>query len=181
MQHRPDLSVTPAEPSPAARPGTRRRSPIIRWVATAAAAAGIALVAAAPASAWDTDRPKLTDPGIDFGIHWDGFGAPFDGGELHWHVEPDGDVRPHLVGGNLYLNNASGTRARMKIEYFDAAHNEIHEEFGGIVDATDNGLHSFSVDLEPYEAPNIYHVHISTTTEGAPGVFNEVGEVGYDI
>lgn len=69
----------------------------------------------------------------------------------------------------------------MKIEYFDAAHNEIGEEFGGIVDAPDNGLHVFSVDLEPFEAPNVYHVHVSTTTEGAPNVFNEVGEVAYDI
>ena len=187
MQHRLDLSVAPGEPAPAAgnrrlpsMSGTTRRSPVIRWLAAAAAAAGIVLAAAAPASAWDNDRPKITNQGIDFGLNWDGFGAPINGGELHWHTESNGNVDPHVVG-NLYLNNSSGTRARMKIEYFDAAHNEIGEEWGGIVDAPDNGLHVFSVDLEPFEAPNVYHVHVSTTTEGAPNVFNEVGEVGYDI
>ena len=171
MQHRLDLSVAPGEPAHAAGPSnrrlasmskrTRRSSSIIRWAAAAAAAAGIALAAAAPASAWDNDRPRITNQGIDFGTNWDGFGAPINGGELHWHTESNGNVDPHLVG-NLYLNNSSGTRARMKIEYFDADHNEIGEEFGGIVDAPDNGLHTFAVDLEPFEGPT------STTSTSRP-------------
>ena len=163
---------------------THRRSRLLRWLAGGVASVSLALGIAGPASAypWDDDRPKLTNQGIDFGINWDGFGAPLNGGELHWHTDAAGNVRPHLVNGNLYLNNSSGTTARMQIDYYDAAHNHLATRYGGEVTAPDNALHAYSVDLDPYEAPNVFHVHVSTTTETAtPGVFQVVGSAGFDI
>jgi hypothetical protein len=162
---------------------TGQRSRMLRWMAGGVASVALALGIAGPASAWPwaDDRPKLTNQGIDFGVNWDGFGAPLNGGELHWHYDVDGNVRPHLVG-NMYLNNASGTTARMQIDYYDAAHNLIETEYGGDVTAPDNALHVYNVDLDPFEADNVYHVHVSTTTEtGTPGVFQVVGTAGFDI
>jgi len=163
---------------------TNRRSRLLRWLAGGVASVALALGLAGPASAWPwaDDRPRLTNQGIDFGINWDGFGAPLNGGELHWHTDAAGNVRPHLVNGNLYLNNSSGTTARMQIDYYDAAHNLLATRYGGAVTAPDNALHSYAVDLDPYEAPNVFHVHVSTTTETAtPGVFQVVGTAGFDI
>jgi hypothetical protein len=168
MQRQLELSDTP----PRTR---RRRSPVIRGLAALAAAAGLALASASPALAWADDRPKITNQGIDFGLNWDGFGAPLNGGELHWHVDSDGDIDPHLVG-NLYLNNASGTTARMRIDYYNAAHQWLNTSYGGEVTAPDNARHTYSVDLSPYEHPSAVHVHVSTTTEtGTPGEFQIVG------
>jgi hypothetical protein len=161
---------------------TTQRSTIIRSLATLAAAVSVAAVAAAPASAdWPNDYPKITDDGIDFGSSgWNGFGEPWNGGELHWHDEADGDVRPHLLG-TLWLNNSSGVTARMRIDYYDAAHRWITKATGGAVTARDNGLHHWSVDLDPFRAPNIYHVHISTEIETSPGDFEVVGTATEDI
>jgi len=162
---------------------TDRRSRVLRWLAGGVASVALAVGLAGPASAWPwaDDRPKLTNQGIDFGTNWDGFGAPLNGGDLHWHYDVDGNVRPHLLG-TLYLNNASGTTARMQIDYYDAAHNLIETKYGGAVTAQDNALHTYSVDLDPFEADNVYHVHVSTTTETAtPGDFQIVGTAGFDI
>ena len=185
-------NVPAREPAPPASLGDGRRPPsskptsrsrVLRWLAGGIASLAIVFGVAGPAAAfpWADDHPKLTNQGIDFGRNWDGFGAPINGGDLHWHYDVSGNVRPHLLG-NLYLNNASGTTARMQIDYYDAAHRLIHTEYGGAVTAPDNALHSWSVDLDPYEAPNVFHVHISTTTETAtPGVFQVVGTDGFDI
>ena len=175
MQRRLELSDTAA---PTAR---RRRSPVIRGLAAVAAAAGLALAGASPALAWQDDHPKITNQGVDFGFDWDGFGAPLNGGELHWHVDANGDIDPHLVG-NLYLNNASGTTARMQIDYYNAAHQWLHTSYGGAVTARDNDRYTYGVNLDPYDAPNIVHVHVSTTTEtGTPGDFQVVGTAYEDI
>ena len=146
MQRRLELSDTAA---PTAR---RRRSPVIRGLAALAAAAGLALAGASPALAWQDDHPKITDPGVDFGFNWDGFGAPLNGGELHWHVDADGDIDPHLVG-NLYLNNASGTTARMQIDYYNAAHQRLHTSYGGEVTARDNDRYTYGVEPRSVRGP----------------------------
>lgn len=159
---------------------TLQRSTIIRSLATAAAAVAIASVAAAPASAYTIDRPKITDSGIDFGTNWDTFGAPLNGGYLYWNVNAAGVVTPHLTG-NLYLKNSNGTCARMQIDYYDVAHNLITTKTGGRVCATSNALHTWSVNLQPFGANNVHHVHVSTTTETTPGVFQIVGTAVEDI
>jgi hypothetical protein len=167
---------------------TMQRSTIKRSLVTAATAVALATVAAAPAAAypWAVDHPKITNQGIDFGTNWNVFLAgPANGGDLVWDTPntascPSGTVRPHLTG-NLYLNNASGTTARMQIDYYDAAHNWITTKNGGSVTAPDNALHNWSVDLQPFCADNIYHVHVSTTTEDSSGNFQIVGSVGEDI
>jgi len=153
-------------------------------VAAVAAVAAVAMVAvaAAPASAYVVDRPKTTDTGIDFGTNWDTFGAPLNGGYLYWNVNAAGVVTPHLTG-NLYLKNSSGVRARMRIDYYDAAHNLLATRYGGSVYATSDALHTWSVDLEPFGATDVYHVHVSTTKETGPGsgVYQIVGTAVEDI
>jgi hypothetical protein len=177
MQHRLDLS---GDQLGGLMSRTTQCPSIIRWVLAAAAAMALAFATAGPASAWSVDHPKITNAGIDFGLNWDGFGAPLNGGSLVWNVAANGAVKPHLTG-NLYLNNSSGVRARMRIDYYDAAHNLLTTKWGGIVSAPDNALHVYAVDLEPYAANNVYHVHVSTTTEGAPNVFGIVGTDVEDI
>jgi len=159
---------------------TLQRSKIIRSLATAAAAVAIASLAAAPASA--QDRPKITNQYVDFGINWGPFGAPLYGGYLYWNVNAAGVVTPHLTG-NLYINNSNGKCARMRIDYYDAAHNWITVKTGGKVCATSNALHTWSVNLQPFGANNVYHVHVSTTEETAPGsgVFDVLGTAVEDF
>ena len=56
-------------------------STIVRSLATAAAALALTTVAAAPASAWPVDHPKLVGPHLDFGSSWNGaLGEPTNGG-----------------------------------------------------------------------------------------------------
>lgn len=150
-----------------------------RAAVAALVAVGVSGLAAAPASAWSQDRPKITDAGIDFGTNWDTFGAPLNGGYLDWNTS-GGVVTPHLTG-NLYLKNSNGTCARMRMEYFDASHLLIATRNGGTVCATSNALHTWSVNLQPFGASNVFHVHVSTTVETTPGNFVAVGTAVEDI
>ena len=88
-----------------------------------------------------------------------------------------------LDGETFPVNHASTPfPARMQIDYYDAAHRHIETKYGGAVRAPDNSLNVYSVDLDPFEAPNVFHVHVSTTTETAtPDLYQVVGTAGFDI
>src|SRR4051794_20796145 len=99
-------------------------SSFVRSLATAAAALALMTVAAAPASAWPVDHPKVVGPHLDFGSNWNGvLGEPTDGGNLYW--DTTGGVVTPTLSGRLFMNNVDGLRGRLRIDYYDAADNRI--------------------------------------------------------
>jgi hypothetical protein len=147
---------------------TLQRSTIIRLLATTAAAVAIAAVGAVPASAFPlaVDHPLINAANLDFG---DGAwaGSPAIGRTLEWDAAA-GLVKPHLTG-KLYATNLNGRRIRMRIQYHDAGHQPVFAKYGGIVTPNGNGLNTWSVDLTPPGAINIFHLHVAITQENVPG------------
>lgn len=113
-------------------------------------------------SATDTDSVLLTGAEIDFGGSvWDSSAAsPAAGGTMFWSVV-DGFYTPRLTG-YLYLQNANGKWARMHVSHWDGGGNLISTEHGGIVQASGNGLQSWSVDLSPINLKQIVEAHVCT-------------------
>ena len=145
-------------------------------LAAAAAAVAVTTVAAAPASAWPVDHPRIVGPHVDFGSNWNGAAAePTDGGNLYWDTT-DGVVTPTL-SGRLFMNNVDGLRARLRIDYYDAAHDRItlrHSTWRTAV----AGFNAFDfVDFAPFDATNVYGVEVSTQIEVAQDDIRTVGSV----
>src|SRR5690349_18757268 len=92
-------------------------------LAATAAVVGLSLsmtVMPAQAVVVSTDAVRLTAPQLDFGRNWV-LGAPLNAGDLDWDVT-GGLVSPILNNGNIYINNAAGTCARMRLEIYDINH-----------------------------------------------------------
>ena len=87
--------------------------------ALAIAAAG-AFAGSAQASVVDYDDVRLTSLDYDFGGSGFAFAEPVGSGEIHFHHENGGVIRPHLLG-TIHLNDADGTCGRMRMEYYNAA------------------------------------------------------------
>jgi hypothetical protein len=154
----------------------KQRSSLVRSLVTAAAAIAIAAVSAGPASAWPVDHPKVVGPNIDFGSAWSGaIAAPTAGGNLRWDTT-GGTVTPTL-SGKLYMNNVNGLRGRLRIDYYDAAHNRItlrHSTWR----TAGPGFNAFDfVDFKPFGAANVYGVEVKTQIEDAAGVITTIGTV----
>jgi hypothetical protein len=112
---------------------------------------------------------KITEPNYDFGSEgWDGFGAPWGPGDMHFHEEANGVISPHLLG-YLHINNASGACARMHLDYYTEAGDHIVTEHGGEVCAGDNSHHHWRVDLQPFESADIYSVEIAIDARAGSG------------
>ena len=154
----------------------KQRSSLVRSLATAAAAVAIAAVSAGPASAWQVDHPKVVGPNIDFGSNWSGaLGAPLAGGNLRWDTT-GGTVTPKL-SGRLFMNNVNGLRGRLRIDYYDAAHNRIALRHSTWRTAA-AGFNAFDfIDFKPFGAANVYGVEVSTQLEDAAGVITTVTSV----
>jgi hypothetical protein len=128
--------------------------------------AGLTLIAS-PASAdtTDTDRPRMTASGYDFGTNWSGFGEPFNGGTLTWDVDDATDGVTIRLTGNLYINNNEDECANLTVLYHDAdgGYEGAHSTGEGC--ATDGGLNSFPVDLRTPSSwapnPDIDHLHLT--------------------
>ena len=151
-------------------------SSFVRSLATAAAALALTTVAAAPASAWPVDHPKVVGPHLDFGRNWNGaLGEPTDGGNLYW--DTTGGVVTPTLSGRLFMNNVDGLRGRLRIDYYDAAHNRITLRHSTWRTAA-AGFNAFDfVDFAPYGASNVYGVEVSTQYEDAAGDIHTVGSV----
>ena len=157
-------------------PKTMQRSTVVRSLATAAAALAITTVAAAPASAWPVDHPRIVGPHVDFGSNWNGAAnEPNDGGNLYW--DTTGGVVTPTLSGRLFMNNVAGLRARLRIDYYDAAHNRIALRHSTWRTAAP-GFNAFDfVDFAPFGASNVYGVEVSTQYEDAAGDIHTVGSV----
>ena len=157
-------------------PKTTPRSTIVRSLAAAAAALAITAVAAAPASAWPVDHPKIVGQHLDFGSNWNGAAAePNDGGNLYW--DTTGGVVTPTLSGKLFMNNVDGLRGRLRIDYFDAAHDRITLRHSTWRTAA-AGFNAFDfVDFAPFGASNVYGVEVSLQLEDAAKDIHTVGSV----
>jgi hypothetical protein len=160
---------------------TFQRSRITRSLLVAAAATAALVGSAAPASAgppWSTDDVLIAGAVVDFGAGPIVAGNPQNPGTLKWEtktVAGVGIVTPHLEG-KVYAINSANRAVRVLVECYDADHNSITSTPGAIKTPPDNLQHSFTIDLKPCEASNVFHVHVSTQQEtvAGSGVFANV-------
>jgi hypothetical protein len=128
-------------------------------------------VTAAPASAappWPVDQLLINGANVDFGNGVIAAGIPPTSGTLAWDV-PGGSVTPHL-DGRIYAVNSANRAVRMEIEYFDAGDNPVGTPMYSMIRTPpNNAQHSWSVNMAPYGASNVYIVHVYTQQETAPG------------
>ena len=128
--------------------------------------AGLTFAGPAHAVVVDTDRPKLTGTGYDFGGSTLVAGSPTSGGRLTFDLSA-GKVHPRLTG-TLHLNDADGTCARMRLEYRDKHDNALTDpRYGGTVCAEDDRHRRFSVDLDPFADHEIHNVRVSVMRKTA--------------
>jgi hypothetical protein len=88
----------------------------------------------------------------------------FANGDLYWHLS-GGKFSAHLLG-TLKLNDANGSCARIRMEYFHKG-TSIATKYGGSVCAPDGKSHEYSVDLNPYSDPNIDLLKVSVEKQTA--------------
>ena len=120
------------------------------------------------------DSGKITEDGVDFG-KTNSFlvSGPTGSGTMHWTLI-DGKVTPRLTG-SIYLNNSSGVCSRMNLRYLTSSGSFVDSRAGGQVCADDNGLHQFTVDLDPYSSNKIGKVQVQLQTQGSNGSWNTAG------
>ncbi len=90
----------------------------------------------------------------------------FTDGEVSWTLG-DGTFTPTLRG-TLTLDNANGSCARMRMEYFHQG-TSIAVKYGGTVCAPNGGAHYYDVDLSPWSSPDIDLVKVSVQKQTAAG------------
>jgi hypothetical protein len=88
----------------------------------------------------------------------------FTGGEVVWHFS-GGKFSAHLTG-TLKINNAAGSCARMRMEYYHRG-SSIAVKYGGSVCAPDGTKNEFNVDLNPYSDADIDVVKVSVEKQTA--------------
>lgn len=120
-----------------------------------------------------SDNVKIPENGVDFGSSgWTG-SAPTGSGSMAWGLD-GGVVEPHLTG-TLHLNNSSGVCARMNLRYLTQSGVFVTKKHGGEKCASDNGHHSYSIDLSPYDSNKIGKVKVQLQTQGSNGSWNVAG------
>src|SRR5262245_55264315 len=135
---------------------------IVKLATLAVVAAAVAAVLAGSVKAatidWD-DVPTLGTSSFKF-----------TKGEVFWHLS-NGKFSAHLQG-TLTMNDANGSCARMRMEYF-ADNVSIQVRTGGIVCAPDGKSHDYSVDLYPdYYNADVDLLKVSVEKQTAAGGSN---------
>ena len=134
-------------------------------------ALSLVAVAATPASAATTDRPKITETDFDFGLDWV-LGAPLNGGYLYW--DNAGQVN---LQGYMYLKNTFGDCARMHIKYYED-NNLLAEDFSDW-EAGSAAKVQYWIN-ESYSTADVSHVHIHIDADrGCDGDWSNLGEVTF--
>jgi hypothetical protein len=141
----------------------RKRLTLGLAVVVSAAAAG-----PAQAAVIDTDRPKLTGTGYDFGNGIFAAGSPTGGGDLEFKLK-DGRIEPR-VSGYVHVNDADGTCARIKVVYRDRDDDALTEPvFSPTRCVDDDAHHQYPVVLDDYADDAIDDVRISLKKKTASG------------
>jgi hypothetical protein len=139
------------------------RRTLVAALSAAALIVGVGLPASpAIAATTDTDRPKLTANGFDFGESWDTFGAPLNGGHLYWDVT--NDIVTIRLTGWIYIKNEDGECASLTVLYHDADHDFLGSQSTGEACADGNQLNKFWTDLrtpDTIASADIDHVFIT--------------------
>jgi hypothetical protein len=135
----------------------RRRS---RGLAVLVVAIVAAIVVGAAHAAPLVDRDSMSTMGS-------GASFQFRDGEVDWYWG-DGKISAHL-GGKIRIDEANGSCARMRLEYFNDSVTIGTPKYGGTVCAQDSDSHEFTVDLNPWGSPDIDLVKVSLQKETASG------------
>src|SRR4051812_14952696 len=130
----------------------------LKTAALAIAATGV-FAASANASVFDTDSVHLESVGFDVGDNTFSGGAPTGDGEIHFHHE-NGTIRPHLLG-TFHMKDDDGLCGKVRLRYYDGAHVQMAERFGGTVCAADDKHYKWSIDQDPYSNPDIHSVEVA--------------------
>jgi len=133
-------------------------------------ATGAALGAAGPAEAVviDTDRPKLTGTGYDFGNGTLAAGSPTKGGRVEFDLR-NGRIRPRLTG-TLHIKDADGTCARIKMRYRDKGNATLTDPVHSPTKCVDDDRHhEYSVDLHSFADDEIDNVKVTLQKKTASG------------
>jgi hypothetical protein len=139
-------------------------------------AGAMVLFSAMPAQAVivSTDPVRISEQELDFGRNFVA-GAPINSGDLDWDVT-GGLVSPILNNGNIYINNASGTCARMRVETYDTNHVFLGYRNGGTVCATNGSLHSWSVNFAAPGHADTTHAHVILQVQTVGGYLDVATE-----
>src|SRR5688572_18390280 len=133
-----------------------------------AVAATAAFAGPAQAAVIDTDRPKLTGTGYDFGNGTFVAGSPTGGGRLEFALK-DGQIEPRLTG-TLHVNDADGTCARVKLAYRDRGNDALTDPaYSATKCVDDDHHHEYDVDLDDYADNEIDNVRLSVQKKTASG------------
>jgi len=159
----------------------KKLTTVAAGLGTIATAVGLAVGVAAPAQAVivSTDPVRITEPQLDFGGSPWVLGAPTNSGVLGWDV--GGGDTTAILSGYLYINNAAGTCARMRLETYDINHAFIDSTDGGTVCAGSGALHSWRVNFAADGDPDVTHVHVMLQVQTAGGGYTTVGTEYEDL
>jgi hypothetical protein len=154
----------------------------VRLAAAGAAALGLAVIPALPSQAVilpEVDRPKITETGYDFGTNWDSFGAPLNGGHLSWDLT-NGVTTPILTG-NLYLKNASGNCAKLKVEYLDEDSDVVETDYSPELCANNDRMTSRAITMDDVGFVGLTHARIKLISTPNNGSWYLQGEQTWSV
>jgi hypothetical protein len=122
-------------------------------VAVAVVGAAALLTGSARAAMVDHDPVATLGSGSSF---------EFRDGDLYWHYA-NGAISAHLTG-DLRIDEAKGSCARMRMEYFNDSVS-LTTKYGGTVCAPDSETNEWTVDMNPYGSASIDLVKVSVEKE----------------
>jgi hypothetical protein len=129
--------------------------------------------APAHAALVSTDPIKVTTQELDFGADPWVLGAPLYSAVLGW--DNTNGQKSAILSGTLYINNASGTCARMRLETYDVNHVFVNSRNGGTVCAPDGALHSWTVYFATSASSAITHAHAVLQVQNTNGTYSDAG------
>jgi hypothetical protein len=119
------------------------------------------------------DPIKITTQELDFGADPWVLGAPLNSAVLGW--DNTNGQKSAILSGTLYINNASGTCARMRLETYDANHLFVNSRNGGTVCAPNGALHSWTVYFDTAASSTITHAHAVLQVQNSDGTYSDAG------
>jgi hypothetical protein len=118
------------------------------------------------------DAVRSLAVGTDFGSGLFTNGAPAGSGTLTWDLA-NNTITPRLTG-NLYMINAAGTQARMRLSHYDVHGNLLRRVAGSTKEPSTNALNTYPINLAGYSNPEIYRVEVAMTVN-VGGTWTVVG------
>ena len=106
------------------------------------------------------DAVRSLGTGQDFGAGSFTNGAPAGSGTLTWDLA-NNTITPRLTG-TLYMINARGTQARMRLSHYDVHGNLLKKIAGSTHEPSNNALAQYPINLAGYSNPEIYRVQVAT-------------------